>query len=358
MVDSMPDAERRPLTDLVENALTARFEKTPLETVEALVHAHFGLQGNACVLNSERDETFRLTAADGQNFIVKLASPLERQEILTFQTEALLHLASKDLSVPLPRPVATRNGDYIAEVQPADERRMLRVLTYLDGTLLFRIEPSIRQMRSIGNALGALNRALSDFKPVVPRQSLLWDLCTAAELRQYLPSVAQERRVLVAGILDALAALEQGALKHVRRQIIHNDFNPHNILVDDAEPSRVTGVIDFGDMVEAPLVNDIAVALSYQVAAGEDLSLMLAMLGAFQAVQPLEPDEIDCLPALIRGRLAMTITITEWRAALYPENRAYILRNHPLAERGLKKLSAVTDAELADLFRTTLGDRR
>lgn len=344
------------MTSTTENALTARFEKTPLPVLEALVAEHFGMRGNATILNSERDETFRLAVPDGPGFVVKLASPQERPEILAFQTGALLHLDGKALALPLPRPLASLSGGPVVHVSVAGEARMLRVLSWLDGVLLHRLAPSLPQMRALGYALGTLHAGLTDYHPAVPAQHLLWDLCQAASLRAYLLFVDPLRRDTVARILDARDALEDGPLRQVRRQVIHNDFNPHNILLSETDPTEVTGVIDFGDMVEAPAVNDLAVALSYQTAAGDGLDAMLAMLQAFHAVQPLEPLDIICLPALLRTRLAMTITITEWRATLYPDNSAYILRNHPLATRGLAKLAGTSDADLATLFQRAIGD--
>ena len=52
-------------------------------------------------------------------------------------------------------------------------------------------------------------------------------------------------------------------LRGLRRQVIHNDFNPHNVLADAVDDTRIAGVIDFGDMVHAPLVQDLATACAY-----------------------------------------------------------------------------------------------
>lgn len=40
-----------------------------------------------------------------------------------------------------------------------------------------------------------------------------------------------------------------------------NDFNMDNVLVDPALPSRISGVLDFGDMVHTPLICDMAIAI-------------------------------------------------------------------------------------------------
>jgi hypothetical protein len=47
-------------------------------------------------------------------------------------------------------------------------------------------------------------------------------------------------------------------------------------------------------------------------------------------------------------RLALAITISNWRAALHPENRDYILRNVGNSRRGLVALGGVGRAEAED----------
>ncbi|MEE4417602.1 phosphotransferase, partial [Klebsiella pneumoniae] len=75
--------------------------------------------------------------------------------------------------------------------------------------------------------------------------------------------VGAERRKLVSDVLAEFARTVPGVRSSLKTQIIHNDFNLHNILVDPAEPLEIAGIIDFGDMVFAPRVNDLAVALAY-----------------------------------------------------------------------------------------------
>ncbi len=344
------------LPETTQGAFSAKLEKTPLRHVEGLAAEHFGVVGKATSLSSERDETFLVRAEDGAGYVLKIAGPTERFEVLRFQTEALLHLAEKQLSLPLPHAVASRNGATLLTLQVGEHKRIVRMLTFLDGVQLHRVPRSPAQMRSLGTALATLGEGLSDFRPVVPQQQLLWDLCNAALLRDLVPHVGAERQMLVLRALDAFDRLAHDGLASLPRQVIHNDFNPHNILVSPDKVDCVTGVIDFGDMVEAPLVNDLAVALSYQVSAGRDLEDLLTMLRAYDAIRPLGPLDVECLPTLLRTRLAMSLTIAEWRAGLHPENRDYILRNHAIALAGLNRLADRSDAELVSLFRQRMGE--
>ncbi|WP_442865551.1 hypothetical protein [Acidocella sp. MX-AZ03] len=101
------------------------------------------------------------------------------------------------------------------------------------------------------------------------------------------------------------------------------------------------GVIDFGDMLQAPLVQDLAVALAYLVPRGEGaLGHAPSCVRAYGAMLPLTKLEQQLLPALTGARAALTLTIANWRAARNPHRADYILRNAPSAARALARLDA------------------
>jgi Ser/Thr protein kinase RdoA (MazF antagonist) len=62
------------------------------------------------------------------------------------------------------------------------------------------------------------------------------------------------------------------------------------------------------------------------------------MIAAYHAVLPLEPAEFSVLFDLIATRMAMTVVISSWRAAHYPANRNYILRNNAAAWARLQRM--------------------
>jgi Ser/Thr protein kinase RdoA (MazF antagonist) len=338
------------------DALTAKLERTPLARVEAIAAQYFCIAGRASVLSSERDETFLIQATHGQRAILKIANTAERADVLTFQTDALRHLERKPLALPLPKPIPAYNGNFLLKLGFGSDQRFVRMLTFLDGVQLYKAPRSVPQIQALGRSLAQLGHALADFRPEPLLQNLLWDICNAAALRPLTSHVGEERRSLVVSALDGFERLASSGFSWLPRQVIHNDFNPHNILVAADDPAEITGVIDFGDLVEAPLINDLAVALSYQAGGDEGMEAIVAMLQAYHAVRPLSADELSALPCLLRTRLAMTVLIPEWRASLYPENRDYILRNHPAALAGLIRLVDHSDEALAAFFRQTIGD--
>lgn len=138
----------------------------------------------------------------------------------------------------------------------------------------------------------------------------------------------------------------------MRSQIIHNDFNPDNILVSDEDGLNVSGIIDFGDMIQAPLINDLATAAAYQPIDNTDPLKNLADLAAcYHKKLPLASIELDILFDLVRARQVMIVAITEWRAARQSSNRDYILRNNPRAWKCLEQFSAVPRAAAQQVLR-------
>jgi Ser/Thr protein kinase RdoA (MazF antagonist) len=126
-------------------------------------------------------------------------------------------------------------------------------------------------------------------------------------------------------------------------QPVHNDLNPHNVVVDPETHAIVAGIIDFGDLTCTARVNDLAITAAYQVADDDDpLAPACEMIAAYHAVLPLEPAEFSVLFDLIATRMAMTIVISSWRAARYPANRNYILRNNSAAWARLRRMAMLS----------------
>ena len=331
------------------DSMSATWSMTAIEDAQVAVADVYGLAGVVKRLSSERDETFLFTRTDGTDFILKIANPAEDPAALEFQDGALLHLEAAAPAVPVPRLVPTQSGEPSHTLSTIDGPRIMRLLTFLDGELQYRTPASEAQSRNVGRALAELGLGLEHYDGRPPEGKLMWDISHTLDLAAVVGDVAEERRAQAEAVLGeferslpTIAALE-------RRQIIHNDFNPHNILLDPAEPTRVAGIIDFGDMVHAPLINDLAVGISYHLATGNWAARAGAFLDGFVSARTLKPEEIELLPLLMRCRLAMSIIIAEWRSARFPENRAYIMRNHAAAWGGLQNIADLTAAGLKRL---------
>lgn len=295
-----------------------------------IVEEHYGLVVRLEPLLGERDQNFHLWSDDGREFVLKIANSAEDPLVTDFQVQALLHLetyqASHDCPVKVPRVVRTVDGLPSISIRSAGEEHVVRVLTYLDGKPLGVTPASPPLCRRLGACLAHLGRALHDFVHSGSDHGLLWDMQQALELRKILGHVPDAQ--LRQGIADTLDDFDTHALPRfskLRSQVIHSDLNPENVLVDEVDPERVAGIIDFGDMLKAPLVVDVAVGGSYlRALEGNPLARIAEFLSAYHSVTPLELAEIDILFDLIKTRLAATITILSWRASLRAADDPYL----------------------------------
>jgi hydroxylysine kinase len=332
--------------------------KPPAHTGDAtaIAASAFGVTAMATPLAGERDANFHLAASDGRQYVLKFLNAEEEPGASDLQSRALQHVASRDPALPTPRVRLALDGRDRATAILDGMPHTVRLLTFLEGEPLYKSAPSREQAAAIGVALAALDLALSDFHHAGADRELLWDIGQAPKLRPLLGYIADPARRALA--TEALDRYESDILPHrgrFRRRFVHNDFNPHNILVDPKDPAQITGVLDFGDMVETALVNDVAIAATYQVGGEAPLELPCALVAAFHTRYPLEEIEIDAMCDLVALRHMVSVTIAEWRASLYPANAAYILRNHARAATGLRSLAIIGRREARRLFRQACG---
>lgn len=309
---------------------------TPAAALD-LARTLFGVTGTLQPLTSERDLNFRLTTPRGERFVLKIGNAAEPLAVTNFQTMALLHIAARDPSLPVPRVVRARDGR--AEV-PLPGGEVVRLLTWVEGHPMHQVATNPALRRSLGATAARLTRALEGFDHAAAGHELLWDIRNAARLGPFLPSVTDTGLRDLAGLwLDRFDGDIAPALADLPWQVVHADLNPFNVLVDPAGQA-VAGILDFGDMVRTPRICDLAVAASYHADPAHPLDTLAEVVAAWHRVLPLTADEARLIPDLIAMRMVLTVVIASWRAGLYPENAPYILRNVAASGAGLAALTA------------------
>jgi len=311
---------------------------------QRLAAEHYGLIAAVHRLDSERDQNFRLRSLSGREYVLKIASPTEDRAVTNLQTEALLHLAATDPELPVPRIFPARNGMTELDIAFDDgSTRVVRLLSFLPGMPMHAVTGSAVLRRDLGRCAARLARGLSDFSHGGAHHKLLWDIQHAAEVLPLIDAVPGERHGLVEEALAGFEARALPILPQLPTQPVHNDLNPHNIVVDPESHARVAGIIDFGDLTCTARINDLAIAAAYLVADSDDpLAFACEMIAAYHAVLPLQPAELGILSDLIATRMAMTVVISSWRAARYPANRNYILRNNGAAWARLQRMAKLS----------------
>lgn len=332
---------------LAHAAVAAAPPAVPVRQLERAVQQQFGLNGEYAPLVSERDQNFQLTAPGGDEYIVKVTSLAEPPSVSEFQIAALRHLELRDVLVP--SVIETREGGHTATVSYDGQDYRLRVVSYLPGAQLASQPVTSELAKDFGARLAELDTALQDFTHPGENPVLLWDLQRAGELQSLQRFIDDdESRHRVARALKDFEKDILPCLGELREQVIHGDANPGNVLIDPSG-RRVTGFIDFGDMLRAPLVFDVAIAAAYL--RGGDTSPLASItpfVAAYNEVCALRELERALLFDLIRTRLATTITLLFWRlSARHPDDpyRAKTLSEEADAMRFLGVLDSLGRSE-------------
>jgi 4-aminobutyrate aminotransferase-like enzyme/Ser/Thr protein kinase RdoA (MazF antagonist) len=288
-----------------------------LQDAERIARELYGVSATGKEFYAERDRSYYLRAEDGHEFVLKIVHPDEDESAIAFQIAALNWIARQDPGLPIPRVHRGRDGAQIAHRSSADGRKhAVWMLSYLPGTPIMETNPNLATLRELGRFAGRMDRALRGFFHPAAGREVVWDARMAPRLAPQLALIenAADRKMLE-GIIADFSADVLPKLDGLRAQIIHNDLNLHNVLVAEGQPERITGLIDYGDMIHAPLIVELAVAGSDIVLGSDPLERVAALLRGYHAVVPLTVEETDLLYDLIQSRHAMSLAILARRRA-------------------------------------------
>lgn len=365
----MAKDEKEP-ADLALTALAGRPPRFAEEHAARIARDVFGIEGVPRLLYGERDQNFHIAAPEGRDIILKIIDSREDPQVIDLQIAALRHVARIDPSLPVPRLIATREGPDMAHVAGSEgENNAVYALSFLQGEMLEGIPAKRDLLAEIGRVVARLGLALRGYFHAAAGRHIAWDPRQAPALRRHTPLIAdRDTRRIVETALDRFIAIAP-KLASLRSQVIHHDGHPGNLLVERTA-NKVLGLLDFGDIIHAPLIFDLAVPAAE--APGEGLTPIesaACVLAGYAGVTPLEEAELAFLYDTILARHAVTLAIHGWRTRHDPEGAAklevYCATNGPALAELLhlgpdKAMAAFRAANLTDVSETgaLLGRRR
>ena len=303
--------------------LIANAPDLPVGVIAALAAAHFGLNGEIEPLYSERDQNLRLRAADGAQWTLKIANAAEDAAVVDCQIAGLLHLEAVAPDLPVPRVRLTLNGERVARiVAPDGATHLFYVFSFIAGEIAAKTPLTTARLYASGAMVARLGHALRGFfHAAAGDRGLLWDLRMAPQMVPLLADLPE--RDVLAPLLEGFIADVLPRLPGLRAQIIHGDVHEHNLIL--SQEGAIAGIIDFGDMIHAPLVFDVTGAASDMLTDPGRIDTVLAdFVAGFHSVTPLEAAEADLIYDLVLMRLVFSRIITGWRAAQTPEAADYM----------------------------------
>ncbi len=286
---------------------------------EAVALSRFGHRGRAYLLPGERDQNFRLEEGGEAPLLLKVSNRGEDLAVLQMQLRALRQVAAADPELPVPRVLPSVEGP---ELVPLPGGEMARMLTYLPGSHLRPVELTSEGLYQMGRTSGRLGHALRGFFDPAADQAILWNPRRVGEVRSLLSWVPDSRRPVVERALDRSEPRVLTALPTLRSQVIHNDLSFSNLTFEGS--SKISGILDFGDMCHTALVSDLAVTGESILEIPRGFDALAIVASGFQAVTPLEPEEVELIPDLLLARWATLIAVSAWRQVAFPETSAYV----------------------------------
>ena len=298
--------------------------------------ARYGLSGSAAPLPSERDQNFLIADPRHGKFVLKIANRNDSAELLDFQHEGMRRVAALGCGIQVPRTVRSLAGMEVETLTShAGAAHRLRVLTWIEGSVLAERTPRGEGLlESIGASMAQVDLALAEFAHPAMRRVLQWDLRHAGIARAHaalLPETWRKR------VQAAFVQWQQLDWTSLRPGVIHGDANDHNVL---AEQDRMTGLLDFGDMVHSAIVCDLAVALAYAMLGERDpLAAAGAVIRGYHRHNPLTVAEQLALDVLVRARLAASLCYAAHNKIRDPDDPYQVV-----SEAGVRALFERLDA--------------
>ena len=248
------------------------------------------------------NSNFFVTTRDGdvtRAFVLTLFERLSIEE-LPFYLMLMKHLSKH--RIPCPEPMPDRRGSLCSVLagKPA------ALVTRLAGSSI--LEPTAAHCRAMGRELARMHEAATGFtqRQANPR-GFAWWIDAAARVRDHLDD---HQRFLLDDEVAWLATGWHPLTQALPRGAIHADVFRDNVLFidgpndDDAGPV-VGGIIDFYFAGDDVFVLDLAICLNDwcidQRTGAFDRRTLHAFIQAYERVRPLNFEEREALPAMLRA---------------------------------------------------------
>ncbi|GAC1666314.1 MAG: hypothetical protein NVS9B2_06310 [Steroidobacteraceae bacterium] len=318
---------------------------------ERIARDLYGLSVSVSALPGERDCNFRLRTREvpAREFVLKILDVATDADSTDCLVSVLDHIAAQDPDLPVPRLFPTQRGDSIGRMVRDGIDYSACLVSYLPGRLLLESPPGTALMRTLGATLARIDRDLQGFFHPSLARRLAWDvrrLPELAEFSSYIESPALRGAVgRVSSVFQACLA----KLRGLRSQAIHGDCHAANLLVNP-DGQSICGILDFGDMIHAPLILEPAVAMSELLTEGlASLESVGAVLQGFTATQRLQAEEVELLYDIITARHAVTVLVHAWRHHHDPPGARVL---DMAAAQSAQSLIALLGANVAALTRS------
>jgi len=274
------------------------------------------LTGFAGIAAGIENSNFFIDTASGR-YVLTIFERMDAVELPYFM-HLMKHLAANGLSCP--DVMQRHDGSLLFDTHG----KQGCIVSCLSGRTLEQLNRA--QLRSSGESLARLHLAGSNF--CERRENPTGFDWLAEKISQIMAKVSSIYGSDAAAMLaDELAFQGAGTWDSLPRGVIHGDLFVDNILF---EGDKASGIIDFYYAHDAPFAMDIAITINAQAVqlTNEDQLRIDAFLAGYESLRPLQADEQDALPALLR-LAALRFWVSRLYDAIYPRGGAMTQTKDP-----------------------------
>ncbi|MEQ7798632.1 aminotransferase class III-fold pyridoxal phosphate-dependent enzyme [Pedobacter sp. ASV1-7] len=276
--------------------------------IQELLHKYYAMDISSIEkIQGYEDHNFLVKDISGKRFIAKASIDVSDPSFLDAQLRAMEHLVRKHDKINIPEVIFNLAGNGLT-VQYLEETTLcFRVLSFLEGTFVGDLDTvPLSVFESLGTLLATMDASLEDFFHPAAYRFNEWDLSQVLNCKAHLHYIKDHEKRTMVDYFLLQYEMEVLPVRHqLRKAIIHNDANDYNVLVKNG---TVTGIIDFGDMVESELINNVAIACTYAMFKSEKpLDNAVALLKNYHRIYPLTETELSLLYYLVAARLCKSV---------------------------------------------------
>ena len=267
-------------------------------------------------LNSERDKNFLIKLNNLPSFVLKISNPEESKDLLLMQ-DFILDNLSKRISIKsfIPKKI---HKTILTYSDLLGRSCYVRILHFVDGKMYALVKHNTSLEKSLGTMLGILSSELKNLNKPAAFRDFEWDPSNIMWLEKDLKLFNGRKKDILLKNINEHNFFVQNNKKNLRYSLTHGDANNYNLVV---KKNKVVGLLDYGDMIYAPTINDLAIALSYALMNKNDLySSLENIVKTYHNRFKINFDEIFSLMTLVKTRLSITVVMAEKQKKKFPQN--------------------------------------
>ncbi|PPR45273.1 MAG: 5-aminovalerate aminotransferase DavT [Alphaproteobacteria bacterium MarineAlpha5_Bin7] len=301
-------------------------------------------------LNSERDINYIISIKNKKNYVLKISNPSEKLDILNYQDRLIKHLRkNNNLKKYIPKIYHSKIVKYIDK---KNRECFVRILSFIDGQMYGDIKSNEKIENSLGSLLANTSIQFKSFIDPIGLRKFIWNPADIDWIKKEINIFSGKNKSILLKAFSEYEEYVKNNLKNLRYSITHSDPNNYNLVVKN---NKINGLLDYGDSIYGPTINDLAICLSYALMNNKNIfSTLKNIILAYHKKFPISEDEIYSLISLSKSRLMITVVMAKKQRNKYPSNQ-YLSISEQDAWNLLEKLNKIPTNFLIYIIKNICG---